>query len=88
MDGHLLKVHFIFWTTRFRIVRPGFSAGKPAPPGVEPEIPFRVVRSRYGNLPVYLDYKSGGSQVLTIVRKVEGEAEVRETRERERERDG
>ncbi|CAI8011641.1 hypothetical protein GBAR_LOCUS7482, partial [Geodia barretti] len=55
--------------------------GKPAPPGVQPDIPFRVVRSRYGNLPVYLDYKSGGSRVLTIVRKVEGDAEVRTSEE-------
>lgn len=50
--------------------------GRPAPPGVEPSIPFRVVRSRFGNLPVYLDYKSGGSRVLTIIRKVEGDAGV------------
>ena len=50
--------------------------GKPAPPGVEPDIPFRVVRSRYRNLPVYLDYKSGGNRVLTIIRKIEGDATV------------
>lgn len=50
--------------------------GRPAPPGVEPSIPFRVVRSRFGNLPVYLDYKSGGNRVLTIIRKVEGDAVV------------
>lgn len=56
--------------------RPVVCVGRPAPPGVEPSIPFRVVRSRFGNLPVYLDYKSGGSRVLTIVRKVEGDAVV------------
>ena len=56
--------------------RPVVGVGSPAPPGVEPSIPFRVVRSRFGNLPVYLDYKSGGSRVLTIVRKVEGDAVV------------
>ena len=27
---------------------------------------------------MYLDYKSGGSRVLTIIRKVEGDTEVRE----------
>ena len=52
-------------------------AGRSAPPEVKPEIPFRVVRSRYGNLPVYVDYKSGGSRVLTIIRKIEGDATVR-----------
>ena len=60
--------------------------GKPAPPGVEPDIPFRVVRSKFGNLPVYLDYKSGGSRILTIVRKIEGDVEVRREGEREERR--
>ena len=52
--------------------------GRPAPPGVKPDIPFRVMRSRFGNLPVYLDYKSGGNRVLTLVCKIEGDIRVRE----------
>ena len=73
------RIHFLDDPFSSRIVPT--CAGKPAPPGVQPDIPFRVVRSRYGNLPVYLDYKSGGSRVLTIIRKVEGDAEVRTSEE-------
>ena len=50
--------------------------GVAAPPGDTPTLPFRVSRSKYRNLPVYTDYKSGGSQVLTSVRKIEGNLEV------------
>lgn len=36
---------------------------------------FRVHRTNYGELPVYHDYKNGGTRKLTIVRKFTGDAE-------------
>ncbi len=50
--------------------------GQPAPVGSVPSIPFCVRRSKYQNLPVYTDYKSGRSQVLTKVTKVDGDVMV------------
>ncbi len=50
--------------------------GRPAPVGSTPSIPFCVHRSKYKNLPVYTDYKSGRSQVLTRVTKVDGDVMV------------
>ncbi|XP_064402838.1 uncharacterized protein LOC135348526 [Halichondria panicea] len=52
--------------------------GRPAPVGSTPSIPFCVHRSKYKNLPVYTDYKSGRSQVLTRVTKVDGDVMVLE----------
>ena len=47
------------------------------PLGATPTIPFRVLRSKNRNLPVYTDYKSGRNQVLTSVRKIEGNIQVK-----------
>ena len=44
------------------------------PPG-EP-LPFRVHRSSMGNLPVYSDTRSGGSKVVTVLRKYGGDVEA------------
>ena len=47
-----------------------------APPlaaSADSPLPFRVHRSRMGNLPVYTDYK-GGNRKITIVRKYAGDA--------------
>lgn len=38
-----------------------------------PELPFDIDRSRTNNLPVYVNYKAGGSKVVTIIRKVRGD---------------
>ena len=50
--------------------------GVSTPPGATPTLPFRVLRSKNRNLPVYTDYKSGRNQVLTLVRKIEGNVQV------------
>ena len=44
--------------------------------GQSSPFPFLVNRSKTGNLPVYLDYKSGRTKVVTIVRKIEGDVSV------------
>ena len=44
------------------------------PPG-EP-LPFRVHRSRMGNLPIYSDTRSGGSKVVTVLRKYQGDVDA------------
>ena len=36
-------------------------------------LPFRVHRTNVGNIPVYSDTRSGGSKVVTIVRKYGGD---------------
>lgn len=33
-------------------------------------------RSKTGNLPVYLDYRSGRTKVVTMIRKIEGDVSV------------
>ena len=38
--------------------------------------PFQVHRSRLGQLPVYTDYRTGGSRKVTIVRKIAGDAQA------------
>ncbi|KAL9954347.1 hypothetical protein ACROYT_G041871 [Oculina patagonica] len=44
------------------------------PPAAEkPNLPFFIKRSKYNNLPVYTDYRSGGSRKLTIIRKIKGD---------------
>ena len=50
--------------------------GKPAPLGVEPDIPFRVRRSVYKQLPVYSDYRNGRTRVLTRISKIDGDVVV------------
>lgn len=47
--------------------------GSPAPPGVNPALPFSVRRSRFKNLPVYTDYRNGRRQVLTRITHVDGD---------------
>lgn len=47
--------------------------GRPAPQGMEPDIPFRVRRSRFCQLPVYTDYKSGRTRILTKISKIDGD---------------
>lgn len=44
------------------------------PPG-EP-LPFRVHRTHTGNLPVYSDTRSGGSKVVTRLRKYAGDVDA------------
>ena len=39
--------------------------------------PYQVNRTQWGSLPVYTEYKCGRGQVLTLIRRVEGQAEVR-----------
>ena len=48
----------------------------PAPPGVTPDILFRVRRSRYQQLPVYSDYKNGRTRILTKISKIDGDIVV------------
>jgi len=38
--------------------------------------PYFVERTTNGMLPVYSDIRNGGTQVLTLVRKIQGDAEV------------
>ncbi|KAL9652305.1 hypothetical protein ABK040_011963 [Willaertia magna] len=39
------------------------------------ELPYHVSRSKFGQLPIYLDYKNGRTKVITIVRKIKGDVE-------------
>ena len=60
---------------RYRAPREGEEAPPVLPPG-EP-LPFRVHRSRMGNLPVYSDRRSqGGSKIVTVVRKYGGDVDA------------
>ena len=43
---------------------------------VESPPPFRVHRTRVGNLPVYHDYRVGGTRKVTILRKYAGDVEA------------
>lgn len=38
--------------------------------------PYKVLRTTNGYLPVYHDYKSARSQIITIIRRIEGDIEV------------
>ncbi|BGP37065.1 54S ribosomal protein img2, mitochondrial [Rhodotorula kratochvilovae] len=40
---------------------------------------YNVPRTRFGELPVYSEFKNGGSRVLTVVRKAEGDVEALRT---------
>ena len=51
------------------------STSAPLPPPGEP-LPFRVHRSAMGNLPVYSDTRSGGSKVVTVLRKYQGDVDA------------
>ena len=45
------------------------------PMGTQEKIPFEIVRTTFGNLPVYSDYKNNGMRKLTIIRRVYGDIE-------------
>jgi large subunit ribosomal protein L49 len=55
--------------------------GESPPPVLPPDepLPFRVHRSRNGNLPVYSDFRIGGSKVVTILRKYQGDVDALST---------
>ncbi len=38
---------------------------------------YKVWRTQFGSLPVYTEYKSGRSNVLTIIRRTEGDLQVK-----------
>ena len=40
-------------------------------------VPFRVNRTKSSNLPVYLNYTSGRTRIITVVRKIDGDVVVR-----------
>eukprot|EP00794_Sanderia_malayensis_P019993 gene19993-21953_t len=48
----------------------------PADP--RPDFPFQIRRSRTNNLPVYTDYKTGRTRIITQVRKVSGDLKALE----------
>ncbi|GAA5937740.1 hypothetical protein JCM3775_002117 [Rhodotorula graminis] len=52
------------------------SAPEPAHEAAPPKLAYFVPRTAHGELPVYTDYKNGGSRVLTIVRKAQGNVEA------------
>ena len=43
------------------------------PLGVSPDVPFKVERTNFGNLPVYTDYKNSGMRKITIIRRLYGD---------------
>ena len=54
--------------------RDGSAAAKIAANGGE--LPFRIHRSRMGNLPLYSDIRNGGTKVVTIVKKYAGDSDA------------
>jgi hypothetical protein len=54
-------------------IKSGVSSGFEFPLGIKQELPFFVHRTEQGSLPVYIDYKKGRSQTLTMIRKVDGD---------------
>eukprot|EP00731_Ephydatia_muelleri_P027460 Em0019g333a len=44
-----------------------------AEPGSKEALPFRIIRSKFSNLPVYLDYRNGGTRILTKIRRIDGD---------------
>lgn len=52
------------------------SSVEAAEPGSKEALPFRVMRSKFSNLPVYLDYRNGGTRVLTTIRRIDGDIMV------------
>ncbi|GAA5850763.1 hypothetical protein JCM9279_003912 [Rhodotorula babjevae] len=55
---------------------PRSAAPAPAQESVQDKLAYFVPRTAHGELPVYTDYKNGGSRVLTIVRKAQGDVEA------------
>ena len=43
-----------------------------------PDFGYMVKRSAFGNVPVYTDYRNGGTKKVTIIRRVDGDIAVRE----------
>lgn len=39
-------------------------------------LPFRVLRSSRGNLPIYTDIRNGGTRIVTILRKYTGDTDA------------
>ena len=46
------------------------------PMGTLEALPFSIMRTHTGNLPVYTDIRTGGQRQLTVVRKIEGDIEA------------
>ncbi|XP_020901961.1 39S ribosomal protein L49, mitochondrial [Exaiptasia diaphana] len=38
-----------------------------------PDLPFSIRRSKMNNLPVYTDFKGGGTRHITIIRRIKGD---------------
>ncbi|GAA5997078.1 mitochondrial 54S ribosomal protein mL49 IMG2 [Rhodotorula paludigena] len=53
----------------------------PAPTGAPAaKLPtYSVPRTRFGQLPVYTEFKKGGAQVFTVIRKAEGDIRALQT---------
>jgi hypothetical protein len=51
--------------------------GYQAPLGNTDSLPFRVLRTKSGRLPIYSDYKNGRTKKITILRKFSGDRKVR-----------
>ena len=43
---------------------------------VSQHLPFLITRSKFGNLPVYVNYKKGRTRIITKIRNVRGDVEV------------
>ena len=68
-------------STGLKVLYPREDAENPPapPPPLQQPLPFRVHRSRMGNLPVYSDTRSGGSKVVTVLRKYQGDVNALST---------
>lgn len=68
----------------FRALSTAPSTSSPTPstsalPSDEPQpvlLPYSIPRTPSGFLPVYMDVKSSGQRLTTIVRKIDGDVEV------------
>lgn len=74
--GHRLRVR-AFQTILSRVTLVSFClAVEAAEPGSKEALPFRIIRSKFSNLPVYLDYRNGGTRILTKIRRIDGDVMV------------
>ncbi|XP_031557822.1 39S ribosomal protein L49, mitochondrial-like [Actinia tenebrosa] len=48
------------------------------PTETPPDLPFFLKRSKMNNLPVYTDYKAGGTRHITVIRKIKGDLKALE----------
>ena len=46
------------------------------PLGTLEDLPFDVMRTHKGNLPVYSDIRAGGSRKVTVIRKIYGDLDA------------